>query len=182
LTYSARFGSLERAITSSDRVRALDAVPPSTDAAGVGGGAGSDAAFFENRPRFGAVSSLAARSIAAGSTPSASSAAEMSCGSSSIGWNRSPTDAHRSHTLSIRKSCGVTPASTSSQVNGVETVARASGRIEYAAAMFAPSRFMLWSMNTWPPRSLICHAIVTRSESAVRISCPARPTNSRTTS
>ena len=81
----------------------------------------------------------------------------------------------RSHTLSIRKSCGSNPPrSTSSHVSGVETGARGSGRSEYAAAMFAPCRFMLWSMKTLPARSATRHAIVTRSGSARPIEPPAR--------
>ena len=48
--------------------------------------------------------------------------------------------------------------------------------------MFAPERFMLWSMKILPVRSAIFHAIVTRSGSAPRISRPAAPTNARTVS
>ena len=69
---------------------------------------------------------------------------------------RSRTSANRSHTLSIRKSCGSKPPSkTSSHVSGVETGARGSGRTEYIASMMAPWRFMLWSMNTLPLRSAV---------------------------
>ena len=71
--------------------------------------------------------------------PSASSAGPRSCGDVRTGSNRSPRSANRSHTVSMRKSCGVRPASTSSQVRGVERVAPGSGRIEYTAEMFAPS-------------------------------------------
>ena len=83
----------------------------------------------------------------------------------------------------MRKSLGSNPPSkTSSHVSGVETDARGSGRTEYAAAMFAPERFMLWSMKIFPVRSAIFHAIVTRSGSASLIRRPAAPTNARTRS
>ena len=65
-------------------------------------------------------------------------------------------------------------------MSGVDTGARGSGRSEYAAAMLAPCRFMLWSMNTLPVRSAIFHAIVTRSGSAFVIIRPQAPTNART--
>ena len=143
--YSARFGSFDAAMTSSD-VRVVV---------------------------FGAP--------AAASIPSASNAFVRSAASVSMPANRSPTRANRSQTLSMRKSCGSKPpAATSSHVSGVETGARGSGRIEYAAAMFAPERFMLWSMKILPVRSAIFHAIVTRSGSACRMSRPHRPTSSRT--
>ena len=67
-------------------------------------------------------------------------------------------------------------------MSGVETVAPGSGRTEYTAAMFAPTRFMLWSMNTFPVRFRISHSMVTRSGSARRMNCPTRPTKSRTSS
>ena len=81
---------------------------------------------------------------AVASIPKASNAVVRSAASVSMPANRSPTRANRSHTFSIRKSCGSNPpCATSSHVSGVETGARVSGRIEYAAAMFAPDRFML---------------------------------------
>ena len=48
--------------------------------------------------------------------------------------------------------------------------------------MFAPLRFMLWSMKILPVRSAIFQAIVTRSGSAPRMSRPHAPTNARTCS
>ncbi len=85
--------------------------------------------------------------------------------------------------VSIRKSCGrMRPRRTSSHVTGVDTVAPGSGRIEYTAAMFAPERFMLWSMNTLPVRRRTSHSMVTRSGSAFRIMVPTSRTNSRTSS
>ena len=48
--------------------------------------------------------------------------------------------------------------------------------------MFAPERFMLWSMKTFPERFETCHAIVTRSRSAFWIIRPTAPTKSRTCS
>ncbi len=113
-------------------------------------------------------------------SPTASSAGPSSWGEVRTPSNRSPSFSNRSKTLSIRKSCGVTPSSTSSHRNGVETVAPASGRIEYTAEMFAPRRFMLWSMKTLPVRLSICHAIVTCSRSARSIVRPSVPTKSRT--
>ncbi len=62
----------------------------------------------------------------------------------------------------------------------MDTVAPGSGRTEYTEAMFAPTRFMLWSMKTLPVRLRISHSIVTRSGSAARINRPTAPTNSRT--
>ena len=54
----------------------------------------------------------------------------------------------------MRKSPGSNPPSkTSSHVSGVETGAWGSGRTEYAAEMFAPERFMLWSMKIFPRAS-----------------------------
>ena len=47
-----------------------------------------------------------------------------------IGAQRSPTSAKRSRTLSIRKSASSMPASTSSHVTGVDTVARGLARTE----------------------------------------------------
>ena len=64
-------------------------------------------------------------------------------------------------------------------MSGVETGARGSGRSEYAAAMFAPCRFMLWSMKIFPERSATRQAIVTLSGSASLISRPHAPTNAR---
>jgi hypothetical protein len=45
--------------------------------------------------------------------------------------------------------------------------------------MFAPDRFMLWSMNTLPARLSTCQAIVTRSRSARSMIRPTLPTKSR---
>ena len=113
-------------------------------------------------------------------TPSASSAFARSISSVRMPSNRSPRSANRPQTLSIRKSCGSNPpAITSSHVSGVETGARDSGRSEYAAAMLAPWRFMLWSMKTLPARSAR-QAIVTRSGSAFAIIRPHAPTRART--
>ena len=78
-----------------------------------------------------------------GDRPTASSAGPSSCGEVRTPSNRSPSLPKRSQTLSMRKSCGVTPVSTSSHSSGVETVAPASGRSEYTAEMLAPLRFML---------------------------------------
>src|SRR5262245_18688964 len=97
-----------------------------------------------------------------------------------ISPNRSPSLSNRSHRFSMRKSCGVIPSSISSHVTGVETVASDSGRRQYTAEMFAPLRFMLWSMKTLPVRLEICQAIVTWSRSARSIVCPSVPTKSRT--
>ena len=46
--------------------------------------------------------------------------------------------------------------------------------------MFAPRRFMLWSMKILPERSATRQAIVTRSGSACLIRLPHAPTNART--
>ena len=117
------------------------------------------------------------------STPSASMAGRRSCGSEMTGANRSPTLSSRSQIVRMEKSPGLMPpASTSSHVTGVDTVAPGSGRIEYTAAMFAPLRFMLWSMNTFPVRVRTSHCMVTRSGSALRIITPMSRTNSRTSS
>jgi hypothetical protein len=72
------------------------------------------------------------------------------------------------------------PASTSFQVTGIDIVAPGSGRAEYTAAMFAPTRFMLWSTNTLPVRRLTSHCMVTRLGSAWRRRCPTLPTKSLT--
>ncbi len=156
-TYSNRFGSFDARTISSEvfRVDGRAAVRGSGRALG-------------RPPR--------ARRRARRTRPSRSST-----GPSRTPANRSPTPSNRSQTLSIRKSWGSNPpSSTSSHVSGVETGARGSGRSEYAAAMFAPCRFMLWSMKTFPARSATRHAIVTRSGSALAINRPHAPTNART--
>ena len=99
------FGSLDSAVISSEVLRrtVFEAV------LGRRFGGGSSSTFTCS------ASKAFVRSIASVRTPS----------------NRSPTLARRSHTLSMRKSCGSNPpCSTSSHVSGVETGARGSGRTE----------------------------------------------------
>jgi hypothetical protein len=82
----------------------------------------------------------------------------------------------------VKSLARMAPSSTSSHVTGVDTVAPGSGRIDHAAEMLAPTRFMLWSTNTLPPRLRTSHSMVTWSGSAARISWPSAPTSARVSS
>ena len=98
------FGSLDSAVISSEVLR---------------------------RTVFAAVLGRRGAGASSGRTCSASNAFVRSMASVPTPSNRSPTSARRSHTLSIRKSCGSNPpCPTSPHVSGVETGARGSGRTE----------------------------------------------------
>src|SRR6185437_3200963 len=59
------------------------------------------------------------------------------------GFHKSPSSATRSGTVSIRNASRSTPRSTSSQLTGVDTVARGVGRTEYTDASVLPHAFWL---------------------------------------
>src|SRR6185437_4826836 len=61
----------------------------------------------------------------------------------SNGAHKSPSSATRSGTVSIRNASRSTPCSTSSQLTGVDTVARGVGRTEYTEASVFPHAFWL---------------------------------------
>ena len=82
----------------------------------------------------------------------------------------------------VKSLARMAPSSTSSHVTGVGTVAPGSGRIDQAAAMLAPTRFMLWSTNTLPVRLRTSHSMVTRSGSTLRMRAPSAPTKARVSS